>query len=343
MNQWTIIGLVLVILLVVIGITTVAQVLVENRIAASADPVSSDVDTQKKVLELSKIDAEISKLRSDTLGSLFWLKLIALLVTVGGAVGGYLVGVEKSTKARVEFEERISKKRIEFEQRKNVDSVYQSIVKELSDNSAILRAAAATKLGAILQDFPAEWDVEDERKKQLVRLTKQVIAAALAIETDAKVLKTLTIQLIGHKIEKEEKPKHSKAIYDARDLDLSGVKAVDAYWADTDFSRSDFYKADLNRASFRRSTLEYSQFRESDLRDSVFADASCPDANFKMADLRGADFSHADLSGASLAGCKVYGAIFEGANLDKLKESDVDTSKRGDGHKFEKFTQFHKA
>ncbi len=53
-----------------------------------------------------------------------------------------------------------------------------------------MRATAAVKLGAILKSFPKEWDVDEDRLQQMVRLTKEVLAAALAIEGDPKVLKT---------------------------------------------------------------------------------------------------------------------------------------------------------
>src|SRR6266550_1486157 len=123
----------------------------------------------KEQYEIAKLAAEIRQIRSDTSGSLFWLKMIALFVTVGGAVGGYLIGQSHATT-----------KRIDFENRKNVDSAYQALVQELSDKDApIQRAAAAVKLGAILKSFPSEWTVTEPRKEQLIELTKQVMAAAL--------------------------------------------------------------------------------------------------------------------------------------------------------------------
>ena len=147
--------------------------------------------------ETAKLAAEIRQIRSDTSGSLFWLKLIALFVTVGGAVGGYLIG-----------QNRVTKRRIEFENRKNIESVYQTIVQELSDQAPLLRAAAAVKLGNILKSFPAAWAGDDpgekEWKQQLIQLTKQVLAASLSIEQDRKVLKTLTIALALHKRWEEE-------------------------------------------------------------------------------------------------------------------------------------------
>ena len=138
--------------------------------------------------EISKLDAEISQIRSETAGSRFALNLIALFVTVGGAAGGYLIGQSSATQARIEFDDR-----------KNVDTVYQTIVQELSADAEILRAAAAVKLGSILKSFPAEWHVSGPRKKQLIELTKQVLAAALAIEENKKVLKTISINLRLHK------------------------------------------------------------------------------------------------------------------------------------------------
>jgi hypothetical protein len=142
----------------------------------------------KEQYEIAKLAAEIRQIRSDTSGSLFWLKMIALFVTVGGAVGGYLVGQKQTTR-----------KRLEFENLKNIDAVYQGMVLELAAESPLLRAAAAVKLGTILQSFPSAWAIDDSRREQMVQLTKQVLAASLAIEDDPKVLKTLSIALVLHK------------------------------------------------------------------------------------------------------------------------------------------------
>jgi len=275
---------------------------------------SEKLSGQKTEYEITKLDAEIRRIRSDTAGSLFWLKLIALFVTVGGAVGGYLVGQSRTTHAKLNFEDR-----------KNVDEVYQSIVQELAGESPILRAAAAVKLGSVLKSFPAEWNVSEARKEQLLQLTKQVLAAALSIETDKKVLKTLTISIILHK------PESENGLASVQELDLSGARAEDAYWARCNFEYADFYDADLSRASFRKSIVSGAQYRESNLTNAVFAESVCTNTNFKMADLRGASFEKARLSSTNFEGAKVYSVSLAGAHIENIPESQVDISEKGDG------------
>jgi len=179
LSQFAIAGLVVVVLGISVAIVYWSQAQVERDAFALRPHV--DTSALKARAEIAKLVAEVRQIRSDTAGSLFWLKMIALFVTVGGAVGGYLVGQSRTNQARIAFENR-----------KNVDAVYQSLVQELSNEAAVLRAAAAVKLGAILESFPAEWDVGDDRRDQLIKLTKQVLAASLAIERDEKVLKMLT-------------------------------------------------------------------------------------------------------------------------------------------------------
>ena len=276
--------------------------------------IDRNIDVSSKALSDRRTEAEISRIRSDTSGSLFWLKLIALFVTVGGAVGGYLVGQSRSTQAKLKFEVR-----------KNVDEVYQSIVRELADESSpILRAAAAVKLGTVLKSFPSEWDVSDDRKKQLFQLTKQVLAAALSIETDKKVLKTLTINLILHKPE-------PAGLASVQEMDLSGAKAEDAYWARCNFEYADFYAADLSRVSFRKSNLSGAQFREANLRNAVFAESVCKNTNFKMADLRGASFKKASLKSVNFEYAKVHSVSLTDAHIEETPECQVDISEKGDG------------
>ncbi len=302
--------LVVSVFLLMLSATFGAQYLIERDIAVS----SEKLDDQKAKYEISKLDAEIRQIRSDTAGSLFWLKLIALFVTVGGAVGGYLVGQSRTTHARIDFEDR-----------KNVDEVYQSIVRELADESSILRAAAAVKLGSVLKSFPTEWNVSAVRKQQLIQLTKQVLAAALSIERDAKVLKTLTINLVLHK------PESANGFAIVREMDLSGAKAEDAYWARCNFEYADFYAADLRRASFRKSILTGAQFREADLFDAVLAETVCVNTNFKMADLRGASLANAELDASNFSMAKVHGVELEGVTTNNIPECQVDISEQGDG------------
>src|SRR5882672_3143048 len=287
----------------------------------SSNPSSSPSSSPsfKEQYEIAKLAAEIRQIRSDTSGSLFWLKMIALFVTVGGAVGGYLVGQKQTTK-----------KRLEFENLKNIDSIYQGMVLELADKSnPLLRAAAAVKLGMILKSFPSEWAIDEERKRQMIQLTKQVLAASLAIEKDTKVLKTVTIAIVLHR--RFEK----KRCANVRGLDLSWAKANDAYWARVNFCDADFYRAQLAGASFRWSVLRGAQFRDADLRSAVFAKADCQGANFKAADLRNAKLPNAKLRRTNFEEAKVFGCELTGAKLgDNLADNPdawVDDSEDGDG------------
>jgi hypothetical protein len=320
LNTFVIIGLIFMLLVAIVTVTYLSQYRVERN-AFSLPTGSSDQNTLKQKNDVFKSAAEIRKIRSETAGSLFWLKMIALFVTVGGAVGGYLWGQSHSSLARIEFEDR-----------KNVDIVYQSIIKELSDNSPVLRATAAVKLGAILESFPDEWLVSPVRLEQIIQLTKQVIAAALAIEKDNKVLKTLSISLVLHKPWKEDlKYSHKKEFGDVSRLDLSRVQAEDAYWAWTDFTKVDFYKANLAKSSFREAILVCVQFRETNLTDSVLINANCEGANFKLADLRKSNFTGANLVKANFEGAKVAGANLTGTKVGENPDTTVDISPKGDG------------
>ena len=171
LNQFSIVGIVTVILIVSIIVIYLSQSLVEKNALPSSFP--DEMPGSKLEYEIYKLAAEIRQIRSDTAGSLFWLKMFAIFVTVGGAVGGYLVG-----------QSRTNRQRIDFENRKNIDVVYQSIVQELSAESPVLRSAAAVKLGAILESFPAEWNVTNDRRNELIQLTKKVLASSLAIEQE---------------------------------------------------------------------------------------------------------------------------------------------------------------
>lgn len=304
----------------IVLVTYGTQYLLDRNIVVSSDKISINekdfLDNKKTEYEINKLDAEISRIRSDTAGSLFWLKLIALFVTVGGAVGGYLVGQSRSTRSKLNFEDR-----------KNVDEVYQSIVRELADESTILRAAAAVKLGSVLKSFPSEWNISDERKEQIFQLTKHILAAALSIEKDPKVLKTLTINLVLHK------PEAAGGLASVQEMDLSGAKAENAYWARCNFEYADFFEADLSRASFRKSNLSGVQFRESNLRNAVFVESVCTNTNFKMADLRWASFEKASLNSVNFEHAKVHSVSLTDAHIERTPECQVDISKEGDGSK----------
>ena len=315
LSKSAIVCLVVLLFIFILSVIYGSQYFIDRKIGDSSEKLAEkELKHKKTAHEITKIDAEISRIRSDTAGSIFWLKLIALFVTVGGAVGGYLIGQSRTTK-----------KKLGFEIRKNVDEVYQSIIQELANESPILRAAAAVKLGEILYSFPAEWDVSDARKKQLTQLTKKVLTAALSIETDEKVLKTLTINVILHKSE----PNGKLGI--VQELDFSGAKANGAYWARCNFEYSDFFKAELVGASFRKSILSYAQFRESLLKDAVFAESICMNTNFKMADLRGASFDRAKLNSVDFENAKVYSVSINEATIENISDCQVDVSINGDG------------
>jgi len=205
-------------------------------------------------------------------------------------------------------------------------------VLELADKSALLRAAAAVKLGTILGSFPSEWTVGEARKEQLIQLTKQVLAASLSIERNPKVLKALTIALVMHKRWADDLQQPAKTKFaDVRELDLSGAKAADAFWASVDFSYSDFYRADLTRASFRKALLDTAQFRDANLQEAVFVNANCHGANFKLADLRNADLSNAIFVACRFEGAKVSGCNLTGATFGDNPDTQVDISAAGDG------------
>lgn len=302
-------GLVILVLVGTVLAVYLSQAIVEKG-ALSSVPGSTNLREQR---EVDKLDAEIRQIRSDTGGSLFWLKMAGIFVTVGTAVGGYLLGQSRTTH-----------KRLELEKWNSTNGLYQRIVQELSADSALLRAAAAAKLGKFLQSFPAEWDLTPERLAELRDLTKKVLAASLAIETEPKVLKTLTIAIALS----DPELKHG----DLHGVDLSGAKATDAYWKGIDFTDADFYLADLTRASLREATLIRAQFRDTKLNDAVLVGACCEGANFKFTDLRGADLSGAALQLARFEGAKVFGVKVDAhTTFGKNPDHEVDVSEAGDG------------
>ena len=272
----------------------------------------------KEQIELAKLAAEVRQIRGDTSGGQFWLRLVALFVTVGGAIGGYLVAQDVARRARERLEDR-----------RTVDALFQGIVKELADPAPLLRAAAAVKLGELLHEFPAEWQVGEARRAELVNLAKRVLAAALTLEQDEKVQKTLSIAILRHRL--EAPAPGSRATWDLRGLDLSGAHARDAYWKAVDLSGADLFKADLGKASLRAAVLHHAQFREASLVDAVLADADARDASFRFADLRRADLRGAVLTGADLAGAKIHGACFDAGAAQTLADAEVDISEQGDG------------
>jgi Pentapeptide repeats (8 copies) len=322
LNQPVIVALVLIVLAATVAIAFLLQLQAERD---ALTPVSGGGSTVREQREIDKLNAEIKQIRSDTGGSLFWLKMAGLFVTVGAAVGGYLVGQSRTTRERVDAERRVTEERLEFEHRQNIDATYHALVTQLTVDSPLLRAASAMRLGKLLEAPPVEWHMSAERQSELGDLTEQILAAALAIETDPKVLKALTIALALHAPDAEAG--------DLQNLDLSGAKAVDAYWARIDFRYADFYRADLTQASLRKAKLQGAQFRESILRNAVLAGANCEGANFKLADLRGADFSGADLQSANFEDVKVFGATLDGALVGGNPDCSVDLSPKGDGSK----------
>jgi uncharacterized protein YjbI with pentapeptide repeats len=315
LSDRTIAALVILVLAATVSMVYLSQAIVEK---GALSPVRRSTDLRQQ-REVDKLDAEIRQIRSDTGGSLFWLKMAGIFVTVGTAVGGYLLGQSRNTH-----------KRLELEKWNNVNALYQGIVQELSADSALLRAAAAAKLGKFLQSFPIEWDLTPERHAELRDLTKKVLAASLAIETEPKVLKTLTIAIALS----DPSLEHG----DLRAVDLSGARAADAYWARIDFTDADFYQADLTGASLRKAILSRAQFRDTKLNDAVLANAFCEEANFKFTDLRGADLSGAILRKASFEGAKVFGVKFDdGTTFGENPDHEIDVSETADGSQIMRF------
>lgn len=297
LNQFWIVLIVVVALVAIWGIGDfLDRRAIEGAFTSKVVPYT---DKSRDQFEVFKLAAEVEQIRSDTAGRLFWLKLVAVFVTVGGAIGGYLIGQSK-----------VSRDRLNFEHRKDVDAAYQQIIQELSSEQAVLRSAAAVKLGAILSEMPAEWNISTERREQLLKLTKQVLAAALAIEKNEKVLKTISIAIVLHK--------KTPPLGDVRGLDFSLAEAIDAYWAKVDFTYADCFKAKLTGASFRNSLLFRTQFREAMLDNTVFINADCRETNFKLANLTNADFTGADLRNASVAGANLTGVNLTGARVHGL-------------------------
>jgi hypothetical protein len=298
--------------LLVLAVMLLTSFLLQSRAERGAlTPIVAGGTSAKELREIDKLNAEIKQIRSDTGGSLFWLKMAGLFVTVGAAVGGYLIGQARSTKDKLDFEHRQS-----------VDATYHAIIQELSVETPLLRVASAMRLGKLLQSPPVEWHVSPARRQELSQLTKQVLAASLAIETEPKVLKALTIALGLHAEESE----HA----DLRQLDLSGAKAKDAYWARIDFRYADFYLADLTEASLRRAFLDGAQFRQTILANAVLTEASCEGATFKLADLRGANLDGAKLRGTTFEDVRVFGASLVGAEVGDNPAGIVDISPNGD-------------
>ena len=309
MSQKTIIA-------VLVTVTVILLVLLlfgANFLQDRAESLALDSLPDKTTLEGRKILAEIQQIRSNTRGSLFGLKLVTLLLSIAGAVAGYLFAQDRATQARIEFEKQ-----------KSIDEAFQAIINDLAGKEDLLRAAAAIRLGTILQSFPLEWDVEADRIVQIKQRIKQILAAALSIEKSPKVLKTLTIALALRETESTDMP-------NLKGLDLSGANAHDAYWARVDLSGADFFKANLSGASFRKSRLQYAQFRESDLCNAVLIEADCDQANFKLADLRNANLSRAALAEANFEGAKVFGTQLKDAKLERNPDCQVDVSANGDG------------
>lgn len=340
--QFAVSILVIILLIGVPALIYYSQVVAERGALEIATSGERGTSEQKGQYEIAKLAAEIRQIRSDTSGSLFWLKLLGLVVTIVSAVSGYLLGQRQNTQKRIEFERENNQKRMDFEHRKDIDAAYQSVVQGLSDQSSVLRATAAVKLGAILKDFPKEWNAEEDRQQQMIRLTKEVLAAALAIEGDPKVLKTLSIALVLHKPFQNDPPQQDPNMgapldmtkyADARELDLSGAKANEAYWAKVDFSSTDFYNAHLAGASLRSSILTNAQFYAANLSGAVLSKARGTDVSFKFSDLRNADLTGVSFKKPNFEGAKVFGVKLTDAILEMEESLDlkVDNSSEGDG------------
>ena len=143
------------------------------------------------------------------------------------------------------------------------------------------------------------------------------------------MLKTLTSALALHKPGRNRKKEKANL----REIDLSGAKASDAYWAKVDFFRADFYQAEVTEASFKKASLYDAQQRETNLKHAVLIETNCKNANFKLADLRWADLTGAKLRGTKFEGAKVYCTKVIKSEVEKFPETQVDLSEAADGTK----------
>ena len=125
--------MIVVLVLLVLVATLLMAFLLQSRAERGAlTPSVAGGSSVRELREIDKLDAEIKQIRSDTGGSLFWLKMAGLFVTVGAAVGGYLIGQARTTRDRVEAERQTMQERLEFEHRQSVDATYHAIVQELT-------------------------------------------------------------------------------------------------------------------------------------------------------------------------------------------------------------------
>jgi hypothetical protein len=136
------------------------------------------VGTGEDSYEISKLNTEIRKIRSDNSGYLFALKVIALFVTVGGVVGGCLIGQSWSAQARISFEDK-----------KYVDEVYQAVTQSLAINSSLLLRAAANMAdlrGASLKNKNVTFNRSsfENAKLYLVSLTGSHVSNLPSCEVD---------------------------------------------------------------------------------------------------------------------------------------------------------------
>jgi hypothetical protein len=154
------------VVLLVLAVMLLTSFLLQSRAERGAlTPIMAGGTSAKELREIDKLNAEIKQIRSDTGGSLFWLKMAGLFVTVGAAVGGYLIGQARSTKDKLDFEHRQS-----------VDATYHAIIQELSMETPLLRVASAMRLGKLLQSPPVEWHVSPARRQEL---SQRVFGASL--------------------------------------------------------------------------------------------------------------------------------------------------------------------
>jgi hypothetical protein len=89
---------IVVVVLLVLAVMLLTSFLLQSRAERGAlTPIVAGGTSAKELREIDKLNAEIKQIRSDTGGSLFWLKMAGLFVTVGAAVGGYLIGQARTS------------------------------------------------------------------------------------------------------------------------------------------------------------------------------------------------------------------------------------------------------
>ncbi len=96
------------------------------------------------------------------------------------------------------------------------------------------------------------------------------------------------------------------------DVDFSGAKLVQAIFTEAQLTRARFAEADLTKAELAQAVLPLADFSGAQLNEADLSGTKLPEARF----------IGASLVDASLEGADATGAVFDEANLEKLRASE---------------------